>query len=173
MTVGHQLLHGGLQIMTVGHQLLCGGLQIMTVGHQLLRGGLQIMTVGHQLLCGGLQIMTVGHQLLCGGLQLTAVKSYITLTPHARHGASNHQWIECLFNSLFRLTSKKPSKPALLIFYEMNPPLTSRFVSLRASMALRVWMLWRHHVIIGVIQLWTFGHQSITPGQIQNLVELL
>ena len=31
-----------------------------------------------------------------------------------RHGVSNHRQLECLFNHLFRLISKKASKPALL-----------------------------------------------------------
>ena len=42
----------------------------------------------------------------------------ITATPHEHHGASNHRWIKCLYNSLLRLISKKTLKPPLLVFYE-------------------------------------------------------
>ena len=39
----------------------------------------------------------------------------ITVTSNERRGYSNHRQFDCLFKSLFRLTSKKTSKPALLV----------------------------------------------------------
>ena len=43
---------------------------------------------------------------------------YITATSNDRHGVSNYQPIECLFNSLFKLTSKKHQRSALLSLCE-------------------------------------------------------
>ena len=60
---------------------------------------------------------------------LTAVLS------HKRHGISNHRQLDCLFNCLFLLTWKKISNPALVSFYEGNPPVTNRFLSSRATNA--------------------------------------
>ena len=34
----------------------------------------------------------------------------ISVTSYGRHGISDHQWLDCLFNILFRLTTKKISK---------------------------------------------------------------
>ena len=47
---------GKSPVITLGHQLLCGGLQLIT-------RGLQLITPGHKLLCGGLQLMTGGLQV--------------------------------------------------------------------------------------------------------------
>ena len=52
---------------------------------------------------------------------------------HVCHNESNNQELACLFNSLFRLTSKKISKPVLLVFCEGNPLMTSGFPSQKAS----------------------------------------
>ena len=46
---------------------------------------------------------------------------------------NHHQQLECLVNHLFRLTSKKTSKPVLLALCKGNPPVTGGFFSQRAS----------------------------------------
>ena len=51
----------------------------------------------------------------------------------------------CLFKSLFKLTSKNTSKPALLSLCEGNPPVTGGFPSQRVSNAENVSIWWRHH----------------------------
>ena len=62
---------------------------------------------------------------------------------HNEHpGVSNHRRLDCLFNCLFRLTSKKTSKPVLLAFCEGNPPVTGGFPSQRASNAETVSIWW-------------------------------
>ena len=38
------------------------------------------------------------------------VDSDLSLISHERHGVSNHQKLDCLFNSLFRITTKESSK---------------------------------------------------------------
>ena len=53
-------------------------------------------------------------------------------------GVSNHQRLDRLFNRLFRLTSKKTSKPALLAFCEGNSPVTGGVPPQRASNATAV-----------------------------------
>ena len=62
-----------------------------------------------------------------------------------RDGASNHRRLECLFSRLFRLTSNKISKPALLAHFQGNKLMTGGFPSQRASNAETVSLLWRHH----------------------------
>ena len=49
-----------------------------------------------------------------------------------------------LFSSVFRLTSNKTSKPALLVSCEGNPPMTSDFLPQRVSNAESVSISWRH-----------------------------
>ena len=44
----------------------------------------------------------------------------ITMTSHERHVLSNHPQLYCLYNRLFRLTSKQTSKPALLALCEAS-----------------------------------------------------
>ena len=44
----------------------------------------------------------------------------IIVMSHGCHGVSNYWQHDCLFNSLFMLTSKKISKPALLAFCEVD-----------------------------------------------------
>ena len=65
---------------------------------------------------------------------------------HNKHpGVSDHRWHDCLFNRLFRLTSKKTSKPALLALCEGNPLVIIGYPSQSASNweTLSIW--WRHH----------------------------
>ena len=54
---------------------------------------------------------------------------------NARHGVSNHQQLDGLYNYLFTLTSKKTSKSALPALCEGNPPDTGGFPPQRASNA--------------------------------------
>ena len=51
----------------------------------------------------------------------------------------------CLFDRLFRLTSKKIQKPVLQAFYEGNPPVNGGFPSQRACDTESVSASWRHH----------------------------
>ena len=46
----------------------------------------------------------------------------IAMTSHERHVVPNHQSLDCLFNSL----SGSTSKPALLVLYEGNSPVTHK-----------------------------------------------
>ena len=64
----------------------------------------------------------------CHGVMLPKPPRYacIRTASNDRHGASNCWLIACLFNSLFRLTTKKHKRPALLSLCEGNPLLTSR-----------------------------------------------
>ena len=71
---------------------------------------------------------------------------------HAKHwhhnehlSISNHRLLDFLFNRLFRLTSTKTSKPALLALCEGNPPVTGQFPSQRASSAKTLSIWWRRH----------------------------
>ena len=48
-----------------------------------------------------------------------------------RHGVSNHQHLDCLFNRLFRHTSKKKSKLLVTGRCVGNPPVTGGFPSQR------------------------------------------
>ena len=61
------------------------------------------------------------------------VQNHITMTSYECNCVSNHQQLNGLFSSLFRLTSNKTSKPALLALCEGNPPVTGGFPSQRAS----------------------------------------
>ena len=60
---------------------------------------------------------------------------YITVTPHVRHGVSDHRRFDCLFNSLFRLTTKEPSNLRIAVSFERNPLVTCGFPAQRASNA--------------------------------------
>ena len=63
--------------------------------------------------------------VLAIGPQATSIRVIIIMTSHERHGVSNYQKLNCLFNSLFMVTSKKALSFALLILCEWNLPLTS------------------------------------------------
>ena len=62
-----------------------------------------------------------------------------------RHGASNHQHLDCLLNRLFRRTLKKTPKLRVTGLCEGNPPVTGGFLSQRVSYAENVSIWWRHH----------------------------
>ena len=53
--------------------------------------------------------------------------------------------LTCLFNSMFRGTLKKTSKPALLTLCEGNPSVTGGFPSQRANYAESISISWYHH----------------------------
>ena len=73
------------------------------------------------------------------------------------HGVSNHRRLYCLFNCLFRLTSKKTSKPVLLVLGGESIGDWWPVPSQRASNAETVSFLWRHQVLS-----WCRWHQSVT-----------
>ena len=63
-----------------------------------------------------------------------------------RHGVSNHQPHECLLNRLFKRKSKKTSKLRVTGLCEGNSPVNGEFPAQRASYAINVSILWRHHL---------------------------
>ena len=64
---------------------------------------------------------------------------------NGHHCVSNHRSLGCLFYTLFKPTSKKTSRPALLVLCEENSPLTGEFSSQRTSNAENVSIWWRHN----------------------------
>ena len=60
------------------------------------------------------------------------------------HGIWNYWLVECLFNSLFRLTAKKHQSSTLLSLCEGNPPVTTGFPAQRGINAEIIFILWRH-----------------------------
>ena len=69
----------------------------------------------------------------------------ITVTSHWPSWRLKSPALNYLCNRLFKLTSKKTSKPALLALCEGNSPVTSEFPSHRASNAENVSIWWRHN----------------------------
>ena len=65
----------------------------------------------------------------------------LSCTTVSHHVPNHHQLINCLFNSLFRLNTKKNAKLAL---DEMNPPVTDGFSSQRVSNAKSVSISWQN-----------------------------
>ena len=66
--------------------------------------------------------------------------------PHnERDGVSNHRRLDCLFNRLLRLRSKKTSKLCVTGLWEGNAPMTGGFSSQRASNTENVSDWWRQH----------------------------
>ena len=63
-----------------------------------------------------------------------------------RDSLSNHQPHDCLFNCLFRRSSKKTSKLSVTGLCDWNSPVTGEFPAQRASNAENVSIWWRHHV---------------------------
>ena len=59
-------------------------------------------------------------------------------------GISNHWRLDCLFNCLFRCTSKKASKLCVIGLCEGNSPVTSEFPTQKASNVENV-SIWLHH----------------------------
>ena len=67
-----------------------------------------------------------------------------------RHGVSNYRSIECLFNSVFELTTKKHQRSALLSLCEGNPLMTSGFHAQRDRNAENVFIWWRHSFLMSI-----------------------
>ena len=63
-----------------------------------------------------------------------------------RNGVSNNQPHHCLFNRLFRRTSKKASKLRVTGLCVGNSPLTGEFPAQRASNTENISIWWRHPV---------------------------
>ena len=62
-----------------------------------------------------------------------------------RDGASNYQPRDCLFNHLFRRSSKKTSKLRITGLCEGHSPVTGEFPAQRASNAENIPIWWRHN----------------------------
>ena len=76
---------------------------------------------------------------------------YITLTAHVCHGVLNYWQPQCLFNRLFRRTSKKTSKIRVNGPFQGNPQVAGGSPSQMVSNAENVSMSWRLHVKINHI----------------------
>ena len=61
------------------------------------------------------------------------------------HGISNHRFLHCLLNRLFRHRSKETSKLRVTGLCEGNPLVTSGFPLQKSSNAENVSIWWRHH----------------------------
>ena len=70
---------------------------------------------------------------------------HITVTSHEHRRVWDHRWFNCVFNSLFRLTSKKT--PKLYITGPLGGELTAAqwFSSQRANSVQSISMSWCHH----------------------------
>ena len=68
---------------------------------------------------------------------------YITAMSNGRHGVSNFRSIECLFDSLFKLTPKKHERSALL---SLCPLVTDGFLPRNSNVEF-VSLWWRHNEI--------------------------
>ena len=71
-----------------------------------------------------------------------------------RDGVSKHQPHYCLFNHLFRRTSKKTSKLRVTGLCVGNSLVTGEFPAQMASNAENVFIWWRHHGLPQICQLW-------------------
>ena len=69
-----------------------------------------------------------------------------TATPNDRRDIWNYRSTECLFNSLFRLTTKKHQRSASLSLCQGNPPVTGGFPAQRDSNAENISIWWRHNM---------------------------
>ena len=88
----------------------------------------------------------------------------MTMTSYERHGVSNHWQTYCLFNGLFRLTTKEYQSSAFLALGEGNPSVTGGFHFKRDSSAESV-STWRHHHA----SLWRHnGHDSVSNHQLHD-----
>ena len=76
-----------------------------------------------------------------------ASELYITVMSNEPYGVLNHQPLNCLFNILFWLTSKKISKFPSLALCEGNPPVTGGFPSQRASNEESISISWWHECV--------------------------
>ena len=72
--------------------------------------------------------------------------NFFTVNSHELYVISNDQQFGCLFNSLFRVTTKETSKLGITGPCQRNPPVTGGFPSQRASNAERFSMSWCNHV---------------------------
>ena len=87
--------------------------------------------------------------LVCTRQSLKTMKTESRKSIQWRHdgcdGVSNYQRLDCLLNRLFGFRSKKTSKICVTGFCEGNSPVTSEFLSQRASNVENVSIWWRHH----------------------------
>ena len=73
----------------------------------------------------------------------------ITVTSNDHHGVFIYRSMECLFNSLLRLTAKKHQRSALLSLCEGNPLVTGGFPSKRDNDVENASIWWGHNVCLG------------------------
>ena len=85
----------------------------------------------------------VGKQLI---MDFMMKVEFITTTSYGCHGVPNYWSIKCLFNSLFRLTTKKHKKFMLLSLCEGSPPVTGGFPTQRDSNMEKFSIWWCHNV---------------------------
>ena len=72
------------------------------------------------------------------------VRMFITATSNDRHDVLNYFLIECLFNCLFRLTTKTFQRSALLSLCESKPPVTNRPIACFEDKDwIKMWVNWR------------------------------
>ena len=64
---------------------------------------------------------------------ITTLREFITVTSHGYHTISNYRQLDCLFDSLFRLTAKRTPKHRITGPLDGNPTVTSGFPTQRAS----------------------------------------
>ena len=78
---------------------------------------------------------------------VSTAKSFCTLRwrHNERDSVSNHQPHDCLFNCLFRRSSKKTSNLRVTGLFAGNSPVTREFPAQRASNAKNGSIWWRHH----------------------------
>ena len=74
-----------------------------------------------------------------------AERHCITVTSNDRHGVSNFKSIECVSNSLLRLSTKRRQGSAWLSLREGNPPVTGGFPAQRDSNGENATISWRHN----------------------------
>ena len=124
---------------------------LIYIGHYV---GLALISVSLMMLVTrqSLQVNKGRHCSVVSSNRQTAVDAFrcgfwwdITVTLHEHHGISDHQQLDCLFNSEIMLTSKGTSSSVLLPLCEGNPLVTSGFPSQRATNAENVSISWHHH----------------------------
>ena len=95
---------------------------------------------------------------ICSDVCLKRILLYgNTVMSHEHHDVSNHQWLDCLFNTLFRVRSKNHQSSALLAICKGIGGSTTQ----RTSNVERVSMLWCHH---GVLE--CYGSRRLVPRRL-------
>ena len=86
-----------------------------------------------------------------------------TATSNDRHGVWNYRFIECMFNILFKLITKKHQRPALLALCEGNPPIAGGF----ATQGTVTWKMFQFNdVMMPCLQIPSVARPQESPVQI-------